>query len=53
MKVLQVDKLYFLTKTIKVLNDWLLTMLMNGQVRIAHFHADGNLVELESELGMV
>ncbi|NRD19516.1 restriction endonuclease subunit S [Winogradskyella eckloniae] len=35
------------------LRDWLLPMLMNGQVRIAHSHADGNLGEVEQELGMV
>ncbi|MBU2973275.1 restriction endonuclease subunit S [Zobellia sp. B3R18] len=35
------------------LRDWLLPMLMNGQVRIVHSHADGNLGEVEQELGMV
>ncbi|WP_418638349.1 restriction endonuclease subunit S [Winogradskyella sp.] len=35
------------------LRDWLLPMLMNGQVRVAHSHADGNLGEVKQELGMV
>ncbi|MBU2929437.1 restriction endonuclease subunit S [Winogradskyella psychrotolerans] len=35
------------------LRDWLLPMLMNGQVRVAHSQADGNLGEVAQELGMV
>ncbi|WP_147676286.1 restriction endonuclease subunit S [Algibacter pacificus] len=35
------------------LRDWLLPMLMNGQVSVAHSHADENLGEVEQELGMV
>lgn len=35
------------------LRDWLLPMLMNGQVRLAHSYTDGNLGEVAQELGMV
>ncbi|PNW27301.1 restriction endonuclease subunit S [Formosa algae] len=35
------------------LRDWLLPMLMNGQVRVAHSHADENLGAVEQELDMV
>ncbi len=34
------------------LRDWLLPMLMNGQVRVAHSHENGNL-GAEEQLGMV
>lgn len=35
------------------LRDWLLPMLMNGEVRVAHSQADGYLGEVEQGLGMV
>lgn len=37
----------------KELRDWLLPMLRNGQVRVAHSHADGNLGEVAQEFGLV
>ena len=37
----------------KKLRDCLLPMLMNGQATVAHSRADGNLGEVEQELGMV
>lgn len=41
----------FENQKLSELRDWLLPMLMNGQVRIAHSHEDGNLEEVESEFG--
>lgn len=35
------------------LRDWLLPMLMNGQVCVAHSLAEGNLGEAKAQLGMV
>ncbi|WP_010521152.1 restriction endonuclease subunit S [Aquimarina agarivorans] len=35
------------------LRDWLLPMLMNGQVRVTHSDVDQNLKESEEQLGMV
>ncbi|KAA5826256.1 hypothetical protein FPF71_05425 [Algibacter amylolyticus] len=43
----------FQNQKLSALRDWLLPMLMNGQVRVAHSYADGNLGRAEQELGMV
>ncbi|WP_323027498.1 hypothetical protein [Gelidibacter japonicus] len=41
-----------ITKKLTDIRDWLLPMLMSGQVRVAHSHENGNLGEVEQELGM-
>ncbi len=42
----------FQNQKLSELRDWLLPMLMNGQVRVAHSHENGNL-GAEEQLGMV
>ena len=45
--------IYLKNQKLSAIRDCLLPMLMNGQVRVAHSHADGNLGEVEQELVMV
>ncbi|MGF1555037.1 MAG: restriction endonuclease subunit S, partial [Paucihalobacter sp.] len=40
-------------QTLASLRDWLLPMLMNGQVRVGNSLEKGNLGDVESGLGMV
>lgn len=44
---------YMKNKKLSELRDWFLPIIMIGQVGVAHSHADGNLGEVEQELGMV
>ncbi len=47
------EKLILENQKLSELRDWLLPMLMNGQVRVAHSDVKRNLGEAEEQLGMV
>ena len=47
------EKLQVENQKLAALRDWLLPMLMNGQVRVAHYDVKRNLGEAKEQLGMV